>query len=171
MATFLCERCKRIFYQETENKRKICDRCKKVPLVKGYSHLPKFLRLAYLRATNNTCQVCKKNKDLVLEVHHILRRSQHGTDIPDNLITLCDKCHSQVHAGKVKCQKIKTGNTFVSSGVLNSIMKELYNIIETDVSISKTYGYITDAYRKNLELEKTHCGDASIIAFCDEDSA
>jgi len=49
-------------------------------------------------------------------------------------------------------------------------MKELYQIISSEVSASKTYGYVTDTHRKSLGLEKTHCGDASIIAFCDEDS-
>jgi hypothetical protein len=49
-------------------------------------------------------------------------------------------------------------------------MKELYEIISSEVSASKTYGYVTDTHRKSLGLEKTHCGDASIIAFCDEDN-
>jgi len=123
----------------------------------------------YVRARDNyTCQVCKK-KSTNLHVHHILQRSQHGTDTPDNLITLCKPCHDKVHKGQVKCQKPKS-NTFIASGVLNSIMKELYQIISSEVSTSKTYGYVTDTYRKHLGLEKTHYGDASIIAFCDEDS-
>ena len=123
----------------------------------------------YVRARDNyTCQICKK-KDEVIHVHHIQQRSQHGTDTPDNLVTLCKPCHDKVHKGHVKCPRPKS-NTFVASGVLNSIMNELYEIISSEVSTSKTYGYVTDTHRKSLGLEKTHYGDASIIAFCDEDS-
>ncbi len=32
------------------------------------------------------------------EVHHVLRRSQGGTDHPDNLVDLCPDCHRWVHA-------------------------------------------------------------------------
>ena len=40
-----------------------------------------------------TCQVCKK-KNKVLQTHHIIYRSEGGTDRPDNLITVCTDCHT-----------------------------------------------------------------------------
>ena len=46
-----------------------------------------------------TCQRCKKSlKDLKknniqLQVHHIKPKSQGGTDVPENLVTLCEHCH------------------------------------------------------------------------------
>lgn len=50
-----------------------------------------------------TCQCCKgKHKDSKLEVHHIIFRSQGGSDEEDNLITLCSTCHYNIHHGKQK---------------------------------------------------------------------
>lgn len=37
------------------------------------------------------CRICGSDKGL--EVHHILPRKLGGTDHPENLITLCRKCH------------------------------------------------------------------------------
>ncbi|MDG5848987.1 HNH endonuclease, partial [Lactobacillus delbrueckii] len=42
-----------------------------------------------------TCQLCHKHGEGVkLVVHHIVYRSQGGTDRVDNLITLCTNCHT-----------------------------------------------------------------------------
>ena len=38
---------------------------------------------------NYTCQCCGKSKDKILYTHHILYKSQGGTDRADNLITVC----------------------------------------------------------------------------------
>ena len=47
-----------------------------------------------LNRDNYTCQCCKgKRKDSKLEVHHIMFRSQGGSDEEENLITLCHTCH------------------------------------------------------------------------------
>jgi len=105
MRTFLCERCKKIFYEETNRKRKICDNCKKPVIVKGYSKCPKFLRLAYLRATNNHCQVCKKQlQDDELEIHRIIRGNQGGkytlaklNSKENNVMVVCNPCHKLLH--------------------------------------------------------------------------
>jgi 5-methylcytosine-specific restriction endonuclease McrA len=41
------------------------------------------------------CQVCGSMQQL--QVHHLKRRSQSGSDVEQNLITLCAECHEQVH--------------------------------------------------------------------------
>jgi 5-methylcytosine-specific restriction endonuclease McrA len=43
------------------------------------------------------CQLCGSMKSL--EVHHNQLRSHSGSDVEDNLITLCDRCHWLVHHG------------------------------------------------------------------------
>lgn len=43
---------------------------------------------------NYTCQVCSKSKDKILQMHHIIYRSNGGTDRADNLITVCTDCHT-----------------------------------------------------------------------------
>ena len=40
-----------------------------------------------------TCQVCK-GKNKILRTHHIIYRSNGGTDRADNLITVCTDCHT-----------------------------------------------------------------------------
>ena len=42
----------------------------------------------------HTCQSCKVK--IGLGVHHILPRSEGGTDYPPNLITLCRNCHDEI---------------------------------------------------------------------------
>ncbi len=42
------------------------------------------------------CQICGSFSNL--EVHHQQFRSQSGPDADDNLITLCSRCHSEIHA-------------------------------------------------------------------------
>jgi hypothetical protein len=46
-----------------------------------------------------SCQKCSgKKKDNRLHVHHIVFRSKGGTNSPDNLVTLCETCHENLHA-------------------------------------------------------------------------
>lgn len=55
-----------------------------------------------LNRDNYTCQCCKgKHKDSKLEVHHIVFRSQGGSDEESNLLTLCHTCHKDLHSGKI----------------------------------------------------------------------
>ena len=44
---------------------------------------------------NYSCQLCGKNGNGKLHIHHILKRRQGGSDHYDNLITACPKCHKQ----------------------------------------------------------------------------
>ncbi len=41
------------------------------------------------------CQHCGRREQL--QIHHLIHRSQLGTDSEDNLIVLCAECHHQVH--------------------------------------------------------------------------
>ena len=46
------------------------------------------------------CALCDSTRQL--ELHHIIKRSQGGTDNPENLICLCHYCHLMAHGEKVK---------------------------------------------------------------------
>jgi 5-methylcytosine-specific restriction endonuclease McrA len=52
------------------------------------------------RRAGNRCERCKPSKGR-LTVHHIIKRSQGGTDTLDNLILLCEKCHGAEHGERV----------------------------------------------------------------------
>ncbi|MFL5702891.1 MAG: RNA-guided endonuclease IscB, partial [Ktedonobacteraceae bacterium] len=61
----------------------------------GYANTKAFV----LTRDSYTCQQCKgKSKDKRLEVHHIIFRSQQGSDEEANLLTLCKTCHDALHA-------------------------------------------------------------------------
>ncbi|WP_394341817.1 HNH endonuclease [Natrarchaeobius halalkaliphilus] len=49
-----------------------------------------------LERDNHECQRCGEDTDI--EVHHLIPRSAGGPDKAENLVTLCSKCHSWVHA-------------------------------------------------------------------------
>ena len=118
-----------------------------------------------LNRDNYTCQYCGgKHKDSRLNVHHIQFRSSGGSDEPENLITLCSTCHSLLHKGKIKLDKIgvKKGtlNHATQMNIIRSQLLKLYpNAIET-------FGYVTKENRQYLNLPKEHCIDACVIASC-----
>ena len=119
-----------------------------------------------------TCQICKKSlKDLKdnnikLQVHHIKPKSQGGTDVPENLITLCSKCHKQIHEYLKRNKKIKFKiREYKENTRLNILKDRIYKeLIKLGYKVEKTYGYETKIKRIQLGLEKDHNVDARIIA-------
>lgn len=55
-------------------------------------------RIAVLKRDHYKCRNC--GSELYLEVHHIVYRSNGGSDSKSNLITLCDVCHAKKHEGE-----------------------------------------------------------------------
>lgn len=110
-----------------------------------------------------TCQHCKgKHKDSKLEVHHIIFRSQGGSDEESNLITLCHTCHKDLHSGKISPKlKGKAKGNLKYATQMNSIRKQLLRIYPEAI---ETFGYVTKANRLNLNVGKEHYYDACVIA-------
>lgn len=116
-----------------------------------------------LNRDNYTCQCCKgKHKDSKLEVHHMVFRSQGGSDTESNLITLCHTCHKNLHSGKInpKLQGKEKG-TLKYATQMNSIRKQLFILYPNAI---ETFGYITKANRLSLNVDKEHYYDACVIA-------
>lgn len=116
-----------------------------------------------LNRDNYTCQHCKgKRKDSKLEVHHIVYRSQGGSDEESNLITLCHTCHKDLHSEKINPKlsgKIK--GTLKYATQMNSIRKQLFRFYPKAI---ETFGYVTKANRLHLGINKEHYYDACVIA-------
>ncbi len=55
----------------------------------------RILRQQVLRRDGWRCQSCGTMSNL--EVHHKQFRSHSGADSEENLITLCNSCHAQIH--------------------------------------------------------------------------
>ena len=114
----------------------------------------------------HTCQCCKgKSKDKILNVHHIESRKT-GGNAPNNLITLCETCHTGYHKGIVKLPKtIHKGMSFKDAAVMGVMRWAFYNNLkEIYPNVSLTYGYITKNIRIRNCLPKEHYIDARCIS-------
>ncbi len=118
----------------------------------------------------HTCQCCKgKTKDKRLNVHHIERRKT-GGDAPNNLITLCETCHTGYHKRTVQLPKtIKRGMSFKEATFMGIMRWAFFNkvkesLVSKGIKVHMTYGYITKNTRISHNLEKSHCIDALCIS-------
>lgn len=112
------------------------------------------------------CQCCHgKSKDKILNVHHIESRKT-GGNAPNNLITLCETCHTGYHKGIVKLPKtIHRGMSFKDATFMGVMRWALYEKLKTIYSDVKfTYGYITKNTRIKNDLPKDHYIDARCIS-------
>jgi 5-methylcytosine-specific restriction endonuclease McrA len=116
-----------------------------------------------LNRDNYICQHCKgRRKDSKLEVHHIIYRSNGGSDEEDNLITLCHTCHKCVHSKSIKLKLLgKRKGQLKHATQMNSIRLQLLKLCSDAI---ETFGYITKANRLLLRVDKKHHLDACIIA-------
>ena len=116
-----------------------------------------------LNRDNYTCQYCKgKHKDSKLEVHHIIYRSNGGSNEESNLITLCHTCHQNIHKGIINLKlKGKIKGTLKYATQMNSIRIQLLKKYPEAI---ETFGYITKTNRLALDVDKEHYYDACVIA-------
>ena len=115
---------------------------------------------------NYTCQVCGKSKDKILQTHHIIYRSNGGTDRVDNLITVCTDCHTSANHKKggilYKWQEEhKRVKQYKEPPFMNALRKRIFARYP---NAEITYGSITTPKRKKLDLDKTHYNDAIVIS-------
>ncbi len=108
------------------------------------------------------CQKCKTKKGK-LHVHHIVFRSNGGTDTPSNLVTLCEGCHDKLHNGEFEIKGIKSKTKHATEvGIVKSQLKKQFGDFE------ETFGYETKFKREQiLQLPKSHHFDA--VAICCEE--
>jgi len=108
------------------------------------------------------CQKCETKKGK-FHVHHIVFRSNEGTNTPNNLITLCEDCHGRLHGGEfeIKGNRSKTKHA-TEIGIVKSQLKKQFGDFE------ETYGFETKFKREQiLNLPKKHYNDA--VAICCEE--
>lgn len=123
------------------------------------------LREYILHRDGHKCQNpnCKnKDKNPILQVHHIGFWKEDRSDRPGNLTTLCDKCHvPKNHKEKGFLwgwqPKVKS---FKDATFMSMVRWRLKNTLDCD----HTYGYDTKSKRIAQKLTKTHYNDAFCIA-------
>ena len=125
----------------------------------GFSNTKSYV----LDRDNYTCQYCKgKSKDSKLEVHHIIFRSNNGSNEASNLICLCKTCHDKLHKDEISLNKKgKIKSQLKHATQMNSIRIQLLKIYST---AKETFGYITKEHRQLMALSKEHYNDAIAIA-------
>jgi 5-methylcytosine-specific restriction endonuclease McrA len=61
--------------------------------------IPPSVRAAVLARDRHRCAAPGCRSAHFLEVHHVMRRGQGGSNRAENLITLCRRCHRFMHEG------------------------------------------------------------------------
>jgi len=108
------------------------------------------------------CKGRKGCNNKILNVHHIESRKVGGNS-QENLITLCEECHSDYHKGKLKLN-LKRGKSFRDAAFMGIMRWAFYNKIKKlYFNVSLTYGYITKNTRITNNLPKEHKVDALCI--------
>lgn len=130
--------------------------------LKGYPSIKAYIA----NRQDGKCAVCGGP---IEHLHHIVPRSQMGSNTVENLIGLCSHCHNKVHNGdtglKVQGLKKKYGGTSVLNQALPSIVKALQTRFGKD-QIHFVDGFATSTYRKAHYINKDHDIDAAVIAAC-----
>ena len=128
------------------------------------TRLDENLRLACLMRDGYSCQQCGK-RSARLEAHHIVFRQHGGKDTLKNLLTLCERCHHQLHEGKITLKV--TGVSGYPDQVAQRTMQgksHLYTTLGAETPLSTLFGYQTATLRKARGLPKAHDVDALCLA-------
>jgi 5-methylcytosine-specific restriction endonuclease McrA len=128
--------------------------------MKGYSNSHEYVSALQ----NGKCACCNSN---IEHFHHIKPRHEKGSDTPENLIGLCNTCHSKVHSGDIKLEQVGLKKKYAALSVLNQSMpyiaQELINMFGED-HVRFCTGYQTSVVRDSLGIDKDHPEDAICIA-------
>ena len=104
-----------------------------------------------------TCQHCGAKEEL--NAHHIRRKIDGGTDTPKNGITLCKKCHDELHAEKWELDFRSTN--FKYPMYLMQGKSYIFNLLKCmGLSVQRCVGWMTASWRNMLNIEKSHSSDA-----------
>jgi len=111
------------------------------------------------------CQWCKgKSKERILNVHHIESRKTGGNS-PENLMTLCETCHTFIHRTHQE-DKIKRSTKSIRDATQMGIIR--WRIYEEAKKcfplVQLTSGYLTKNTRIVSQVEKSHLVDARCIS-------
>ena len=118
---------------------------------------------------NGVCMLCGEAG--IEHHHHIVPRSKGGSDLPENIVGLCQHCHFEIHKGNqrvlAKLKAIGQKKKYGALSVLNQAIPRIYDgLVEIfgEEHVHICNGWETRERREDLGLEKTHAVDASVIA-------
>ena len=115
---------------------------------------------AFVVRRDGGCVVCGSKEHL--HDHHLRKRSRQGSNRAGNLVTLCEGCHDDVHAGLIDLP-ITDGAQWRDASMVNAVCgrlrKQARDSALTPVPVEQSI-----AARRRLGLEKTHALDAVSVA-------
>lgn len=129
--------------------------------MKGYDSVEEFV---YARQ-NGVCPICGKPID---HYHHVVPRSQRGSDGPENIIGLCKECHEKVHKGELDIELTGVLKKYGALSILNQAILYIYRgLVERfgEGNVHICSGRDTKAIREEAGLEKDHDLDALCITY------
>jgi len=104
-----------------------------------------------------TCQRCRRKEKL--NAHHIMGKGKGGTNTPKNGITLCKKCHDELHSGK--WQLDKKPKTFKYPMHLMQGKWYILKLLKSEgLAVKRCVGWMTAIWRNKIGIEKSHPSDA-----------
>jgi len=110
-------------------------------------------RVKVLWRDKYSCQHCGS------KAHHIIGKGKGGTDTPKNGITLCKKCHDELHAGKWELNK--RPKTFKYPMRLMQGKRYILKLLKSEgIDVKRCFGWMTAYWRKKIGIEKSHPKDA-----------
>ncbi len=128
--------------------------------MKGYSDSHEYVSALQ----DGKCACCDSS---IEHFHHIKPRHESGSDAPENLIGLCNTCHSKVHLGDIDLKQAGLKKKYAALSVLNQTMpyiaQELIDMFGED-HVRFCTGYQTSMVRDSIGMDKDHPEDAICIA-------
>jgi hypothetical protein len=103
---YTCDACRRAVVQTSRGEKAIgpvelaaihCDAVVKRPGARNRATIAPSVRAAVLRRDRHRCRASGCGETRFLEVHHVVEREAGGSNHPENLVTLCSRCHHLWH--------------------------------------------------------------------------
>ena len=129
--------------------------------MKGYDSVEEFV----FARQGGVCPFCGKPID---DYHHVIPRSQGGSDGPENRIGVCKECHKKIHQGELNEDLRGVLKRYGALSVLNQAIPYIYEgLVERfgEENIYLCSGRETKMVREEAGLAKDHDLDALCISY------
>ena len=113
---------------------------------------------------NGRCVLCDGK---IAHYHHIVPRHLGGSDTSENIVGLCNGCHTEVHLNRKLLDQIGKKKKYAGTSIVNTAMPFIYDEIKAMFGDEHTYictGRDTFVFRKEHDVAKEHFTDAACIA-------
>lgn len=110
------------------------------------------------------CALCGNT---IEHYHHIVPRHDGGSNTPENIVGLCNECHSEVHQNKVVLNNIGLKKKYAGTSIVNVAMPYIYEELFSMFGEERFHicdGYATSNKRVENGINKEHSADAACIA-------